>query len=60
MNKLLILIFAAALLTAIAGPAYADQHEMTVFVTRTAFNGNLGGLAGAGDKCARPSRECCL
>jgi hypothetical protein len=51
MNKLLTMTFAAALLTALAGPAYADQHEKTVFVTSVSFNGNLGGLRGADDKC---------
>ena len=51
MNKLLAMTSAAALLTAIAGPAYADQHEKTVFVTSASFNGNLGGLEGADDKC---------
>ncbi len=51
MNKLLTMISAVALLTAIAGPAYADQHAKTVFVTSISFKGNLGGLAGADDKC---------
>ncbi len=51
MNKLLTMISAAALLVAIAGPAYAGQHEKTVFVTSVSFKGNLGGLAGADDKC---------
>ncbi len=51
MNKLLVMISAAALLTAIAGPAYADQHEKTVFITSAQFNGNLGGITGADDKC---------
>ena len=51
MNKLLTMTFAVALLTAIAGPAYADQHERTVFVTSVSFNSNLGGLTGADDKC---------
>ena len=51
MNKLLTMISAVALLTAIAGSAYADQHEKTVFVTSAKFTGNLGGLAGADDKC---------
>ncbi len=51
MSKLLTMISAAALLTAIAGPAFADQHEKTVFVTSSSFNGNLGGLAGADAKC---------
>ena len=51
MNKLLTMTSAAALLVALAGPAYADQHEKTVFVTSVSFNGNLGGLTGADDKC---------
>ena len=51
MNKLLTMISAVALLTAIAGSTYADQHEKTVFVTSAKFKGNLGGLAGADDKC---------
>ena len=48
MNKLLTMISAVALLTAIAGSAYAQK---TVFVTSAQFNGNLGGLTGADDKC---------
>ncbi len=51
MNKLLTMISAVVLLTAFAGPAYADQHEKTVFVTSAVFDGNLGGLTGADDKC---------
>ncbi len=51
MNRLLTLISAVALLTAIAGSAYADQHEKTVFVTSAKFKGNLGGLTGADAKC---------
>ena len=51
MNRLLTMISAAALLTAVGGPAYADQHEKTVFVTSVSFNGNLGGLAGADAIC---------
>ncbi len=51
MNKLLTMISAVALLTAIAGSAYADQHEKTVFVTKASFKGNLGGLTGADAKC---------
>ena len=51
MNKLLTMISAVALLTAIAGSAYSDQHEKTVFVTSVSFNANLGGLTGADDKC---------
>jgi len=41
MNKLLTMISAVALLTAIAGSAYADQHEKTVFITSAKFKGNL-------------------
>ncbi len=51
MNKLLIKIFAAALLPALAGPAYADDNEKIVFVTSASFKGNLGGLTGADAKC---------
>jgi hypothetical protein len=51
MSKLLTVISAAALLSVIAGPAYADQNEKTVFVTSAKFKGNLGGLTGADDKC---------
>ena len=50
-NKLLILISAAAVLTAFASPAYADQHGKTVFLTIASFNGDLGGLTGADEKC---------
>ena len=45
------MISTVALLTAVAGPALADRHEKTVFVTKVSFNGNLGGLTGADDKC---------
>jgi hypothetical protein len=51
MNKLLTMTFAAALLMAGAGPAYADHNEKTVFVTSVSFNGNLGWLTGADEKC---------
>ncbi len=51
MNKLLTMISAVALLTAIAGPAHADPDEKTVFVTSAKFKGNLGGLPGADAKC---------
>ena len=51
MSKLLTVISAVALLTVIAGPAYADHNEKTVFVTSAKFKGNLGGLTGADDKC---------
>jgi len=56
MNKLLTMISAAALLTALAGPAYADDNEKTVFVTGVSFNGNLGGLTGA-DKICRAEAD---
>ncbi len=45
------MISAVALLTAIAGSAYADPDEKTVFITSAKFKGNLGGLTGADDKC---------
>ena len=44
MNKLSAMISAVALLTAMAGPAYAQK---TVFVTSATFDSNLGGPAGA-------------
>ncbi len=51
MNKLLTKTFAAALLAALAGPAYADDNEKIIFVTSASFKGNLGGLTGADAKC---------
>ena len=51
MNKLLTMAFAAALLAACAVPAPNDSNEKTVFVTGVTFNGNLGGLKGADEKC---------
>jgi len=51
MNKLLTMAFAAALLTACASPISNERNEKTVFVTSESFNGNLGGLKGADDKC---------
>ena len=51
MNKLLTMAFAAALLTACAAPIPTERNEKTVFVTSVRFNGNLGGLKGADDKC---------
>ncbi len=51
MNKLSTMISAVALLTAVAGPSYADHNEKAVFVTNVSFKGNLGGLTGADDKC---------
>jgi len=43
--------FAAALLTACAAPVSNERNEKTVFVTSVRFDGNLGGLKGADDKC---------
>ncbi len=54
MNKLLIVISAAALLTAIVVPA-ADHNGKTIFVTSATFDSNLGGLTGADDKCQAES-----
>jgi len=51
MNKLLTMAFAAALLTACASPISNERNEKTVFVTSDSFNGDLGGLKGADDKC---------
>jgi hypothetical protein len=51
MKYLSTMISAMALLTVVTGPAYSDTKEKTVFVTSTSFNGNIGGLAGADDKC---------
>ena len=51
MNKLLTMAFAAALLVACAAPVSNERNEKTVFVTSQSFNGDLGGLKGADDKC---------
>ena len=51
MNKLLTMAFAATLLAACAAPVSIQRNEKTVFVTSVSFNGNLGGLKGADDKC---------
>jgi len=51
MNKLLVMAFAAALLTACAAPVSNERNEKTVFVTSESFNGNLGGLKGTDEKC---------
>ena len=51
MNKLLTMAFAAALLVACAAPVSNERNEKSVFVTSVRFNGNLGGLKGADDKC---------
>jgi len=51
MNNLLTIAFTAALLTACAVPLSNERNEKTVFVTSVRFDGNLGGLQGADDKC---------
>ena len=51
MNKLLTMAFAAALLAACAAPVSNERNEKTVFITSESFNGDLGGLKGADDKC---------
>jgi hypothetical protein len=51
MNKLLTMVFAAALLTACAAPVSNERNEKIVFVTSTSFNGNIGGVTGADAKC---------
>lgn len=51
MNKLLTMAFAATLLTACAAPVSDERNEKTVFVTSESFDGNLGGLMGADEKC---------
>jgi len=51
MNKLLTMAFAATLLAACAAPVSIERNEKTVFVTSVSFNGNLGGLKEADDKC---------
>ena len=51
MGKNSLLIATTALLTVIVDPAYSDPNEKTVFVTSTSFNGNLGGISGADEKC---------
>jgi len=51
MNKLLTMAFAAALLAACAAPVSNERNEKAVFVTSVSFNGKLGGLKGADDKC---------
>ena len=51
MNKLLTMAFAAVLISACAAPVSNERNEKAVFVTSVSFNGNLGGLKGADDKC---------
>jgi hypothetical protein len=51
MNKLSTIAFAAALLTACATPVSNERNEKTVFITNVSYKSNLGGLAGADDKC---------
>jgi hypothetical protein len=50
MNKLLTMAFVAALLTTI-GIQAADRNDKTVFVTKSSFESNMGGLSGADAKC---------
>ena len=51
MNKLLTMAFAAVLISACAAPVSNERNEKTVFVTSESFNGDLGGLKGADEKC---------
>ncbi len=51
MNKLLIISFTVALLTACAVPVSNDRNERIVFVTKESFKSNMGGLSGADAKC---------
>ena len=51
MYKLLTMALTMAALTACAAPVSNERNEKTVFVTSVSFNGNLGGLKGADDKC---------
>jgi hypothetical protein len=50
MKKILTLTFATVFLTASETSA-ADRNEKTVFITGKSFISNLGGLAGADEKC---------
>ena len=50
MNKIFTMTLAAALFTTIAVQA-AERNEKTVFITNVSYKSNLGGLAGADDKC---------
>lgn len=51
MSKLLTIAFTLALLTACAAPVSNERNEKIVFVTSVSFNGKLGGLKVADDKC---------
>ena len=51
MNKLLTMTFGAALITACAAPVSNERNEKTVFVTKSSFPSDMGGLAGADAKC---------
>jgi hypothetical protein len=51
MNKLLTMVFAAALITACAAPVSNERNEKAVFVTKASFISDMGGLAGADAKC---------
>ena len=50
MKVLLSMIFVMGLISVFPVSA-ADRNEKTVFVTRVSFDSNLGGLAGADQKC---------
>ena len=50
MKKLLVITFAIGL-SANSPFTAADQNTKTVFVTRMSYESNLGGLAGADEKC---------
>jgi hypothetical protein len=50
MYKLLTMALVAALLTAI-GIQAADRNDKAVFVTKSSFKSNMGGLSGADAKC---------
>lgn len=51
MNKLLIMAFAAATISACAAPLSNERNEKTVFITKASFPSDMGGLAGADAKC---------
>ncbi|MDH3629637.1 MAG: hypothetical protein OER98_00845 [Gammaproteobacteria bacterium] len=51
MNKLLTMIFSAALIAACAAPVSNERNEKTVFITKSSFPSDMGGLAGADAKC---------
>ena len=51
MNRLLVILFGATLITACAAPVTNERDEKTVFVTKESFKNDLGGLSGADAKC---------